>query len=78
MFVDDDRIEPEPVGELQLRQILFVKQECLLWIVKLVRKVDPKGFVFLVVGWKVNIRHEVHDIESDVFRHIALPERFPH
>jgi hypothetical protein len=78
MLVDDDGIEPEPVGEFQFRQILLVKQECLFRIVELVRKIDPKGFVFLVVGWKVNIGHEVHDIESDVFRHIVLPERFPH
>ena len=79
MLVDDDGVESEPVGEFQLGQILFVKQECLLRIVILVRKVHPKRFVFLVVGWKVNIGHEVHDIESDVFeQHIVLLERFPH
>ncbi len=73
MLVDDDGVEAEAVGKHELRNVLLVELMPAFGVVKFVREVDPERREVLVVFRQVNVRHEMHQVETDIAAHQSLP-----
>ena len=75
MFVDADAIEAEAVRQDHLAHVALVKLMSDFGVVDRVGKVDPRGFVFLVIFGVMSIRHEMKVIELNIVR--VAHEHYP-